>query len=114
MENQKLEPIGELKIEPKRFEECEWCYQFDEDEPNIFAWTDEEMEDEKPEVKFTLSNVDGAFISFTDKITGKKFKLFSREMTDKGKEMRDFQNKSYEEMINKTEQNGSENKETEG
>ena len=35
MENEKLEPIGEIKMaEPKRLEHCEWCYQFDEDEPN--------------------------------------------------------------------------------
>lgn len=116
MENEKLEPIGEIKLsEPKRLDQCEWCYQFDEDEPNIFAWTEEEMENENPEVKFVLTNVEGAYILFKDKTTGKSFKLFPRELSEKGKEMRDYQNKAFEQMVNKNnkEENGSENKETE-
>lgn len=114
MENQNLEQNGEIKLaEPKRFDQCEWCYQFDGDAPQVFAWTDEENEtNELPEVKFTLSNIDGAYIQFTDKETGKSFKLFARELSEKGKEMRNFQKEAYAQMINsKTEENASENKE---
>jgi len=44
-----LEPISEVKLaEPKKMEQCEWCFQFDDDEPKVFAWTNEDMEDEEP------------------------------------------------------------------
>jgi hypothetical protein len=52
-----VEPIGEIKLsEPKKMEQCEWCFQFDDDEPKVFAWTNEDMKDEEPTVTFTISN----------------------------------------------------------
>jgi hypothetical protein len=42
---EKLEPIGEIKMAPsEKLEQCEWVFQFDEDEPQIFAWTSEDRE----------------------------------------------------------------------
>ena len=52
-----FEPINEttanlqpsLDIVQKRYADCEWCFQFDEDVPQIFAWTDPELNrDENP------------------------------------------------------------------
>jgi hypothetical protein len=82
-----------------RFKECEWCYQFDGDEPRIFAWTEEGTDDidDDPIVTFELTNIDGATITFTQ--NGKTFKLFARPLSDAGRELREFQNKSYEEMV---------------
>ena len=74
-----VEPIGQIGITQEKLEHCEWCFQFDEDEPQIFAWTSEDMTDEDPTVTFTVSNTKDAYISFTNKETGKKFKLFARE-----------------------------------
>ena len=56
-QKENLEPIGELKMTPsEKLEQCEWVFQFDGDEPQIFAWTGEDMTDEEPTVTFTISN----------------------------------------------------------
>jgi hypothetical protein len=94
--------------ESKKLEECEWCFQFDSDEPQIFAWTDDQMnKDEDPKVIFTITNTENSYISFTNSETGKTFKLFAREMTEQGKAQRDKQRLTLKDL-----QNGSENKET--
>ena len=106
-----LEPIGEVKMKPsEKLEQCEWVFQFDEDAPQIFAWTSEDMTDEEPTVTFTVSNTKDAYISFTNKETGKKFKLFARELSDAGKAMREFQTKQAE-SLKKDIENASKNKE---
>jgi hypothetical protein len=110
-QEENLEPIGELKMTPpEKLEQCEWVFQFDEDEPQIFAWTSEDMTDEDPTVTFTVSNTKDAYISFTNKETGKKFKLFARELSDAGKAMREFQTKQAE-SLKKDIENASKNKE---
>jgi hypothetical protein len=89
-QKENLEPIGELKITPsEKLEQCEWVFQFDGDEPQIFAWTGEDMTDEEPTVTFTISNTKDAYISFTSKQNGKRFKLFARELSDEGKKLRE-------------------------
>jgi hypothetical protein len=103
-----LEPIGEIKMTPsEKLEQCEWCFQFDGDEPQIFAWTGEnDSKDEEPKVMFTITNTKDSYITFTHK-NGKSFKLFARELTDEGKQLR---NKQIE--LTKTNiENGSTNKE---
>lgn len=94
---EKLEPIGELKIAPpEKLEQCEWVFQFDGDEPQIFAWTGEDMTDEEPTVTFTISNNKDAYISFTSKQNGKRFKLFARELSEEGKKLREHNLKSVQ------------------
>ena len=94
---EKLEPIGELKIAPpEKLEQCEWVFQFDGDEPQIFAWTGEDMTDEAPTVTFTISNNKDAYISFTSKQNGKRFKLFARELSEEGKKLREHNLKSVQ------------------
>ena len=81
---------AEVTITNEKYEHCEWCFQFDEDEPQVFAWTDDEIgSDEEPTVTFNISNNKDAFISFTHTQTGKVFKLFSRELSEVGKELRE-------------------------
>jgi hypothetical protein len=110
-QKENLEPIGELKMTPpEKLEQCEWVFQFDEDVPQIFAWTSEDMTDEDPTVTFTVSNTKDAYISFTNKETGKKFKLFARELSDDGKAMREFQTKQAE-LVKTNIENESKNKE---
>jgi len=84
-----LEPVGEITLrQPEKLEHCEWCFQFDEDEPQVFAWTgDESNLEEEPKVIFTITNMENSYITFTHK-NGKSFKLFARELTDSGKELR--------------------------
>ena len=94
MEKEKLEQIGTIQMAPsKKLEQCEWCFQFDDDEPKIFAWTEEDMTDEDPTVTFTIGNTEGAYVSFTK--DGKTFKLFARELTEEGKKLREFNNQNF-------------------
>jgi hypothetical protein len=89
-QEENLEPIGEVKMtSAEKLEQCEWVFQFDGDEPQIFAWTGEDMTNEEPTVTFTISNTKDAYISFTSKQNGKRFKLFARELSDEGKKLRE-------------------------
>jgi hypothetical protein len=102
-----LEPIGQITLRQEKLENCEWCFQFDNDEPQIFAWTGEDdSKDEEPKVMFTITNTKDSYISFTHK-DGKSFKLFARELTEEGKQLRNRQI----ELITKQLENESENKE---
>lgn len=81
----------------ERWVDCEWCFQFDDGEPHVFAWTDDEIQsDENPEINFTINNAKQSYISFTHGESGKTFKLFSRELTNGGRELR----KSAKERMN--------------
>ena len=106
-----VEPIVELQsTQPEKLEQCEWVFQFDEDEPQVFAWTSEDMTNEEPTVTFTISNTKDAYISFTNKETLKKFKLYARELTDAGKKLREFQTQQSE-LVKTNIQNESTDKE---
>jgi hypothetical protein len=88
IDNTQLESIG---LTQEKLENCEWCFQFDEDEPQIFAWTGDNMnKDEEPKVIFTVSNTKNSYITFTHK-NGKSFKLFARELSDEGRQLREQQ-----------------------
>lgn len=97
-----------VSISQKRYDDCEWVFQFDEDSPEIFAWTDNEMDkNEDPKVIFTISNIENSFISFKNSKNGKLFKIFARPISDDGKALREKQRESFKQL-----ENGSENKET--
>ena len=102
----------------KKFEDCEWCFQFDEDEPQIFAWTDPHLnQNEDPKIIFTITNLENSFISFTNP-NKKAFKIFSRELSEQGEALRNKQrealknfNADVKNLDQKMEEYGSENKE---
>ncbi len=108
---QQSQPIGQITLNQKKHEDCEWCFQFDEDEPQVFAWTDPEMnKDENPKIIFEITNIENSFISFSHAKSGKKFRLFVREISEEGKSMREKQKeaiKNYQKDL----ENASENKE---
>ena len=90
VETEITDSVTTPQIPQERWVDCEWCFQFDDGEPQVFAWTDSEIKsDENPEVKFTISNTKDSYISFTHSESGKTFKLFSRELTDRGRELRE-------------------------
>jgi hypothetical protein len=106
-QSEQLQPT--IALSQKKYEDCEWCFQFDEDEPQIFAWTDNESDkNEDPKVIFTITNVENSYITFQNGKTGKVFKLFARELTNEGIELRNKQKQAF-----KTIENASENKEAE-
>ena len=110
-QSEQLEQIGEINLQQKRYEECEWCFQFDEDEPQIFAWTDPDLENnENPKVIFEILNRENSYINFTNIVNNKTFKLFAREISEKGKEMREKQREALKNFKTDLE-NASEDKE---
>jgi hypothetical protein len=102
-----VEPIADLTLEvSEKYEQCEWVFQFDNDTPQIFAWTNDSDVDEDPTVTITIGNRKDAYITFTNKENGKTLKIFARELTDDGIKLRELQTKNT-----KVEENESENKE---
>jgi hypothetical protein len=108
-----LTPLSEVGINQIKYSECEWCFQFDEDKPQVFAWTDDNSDNtEDPKVIFTITNVKDSYITFTNSETGKNFRLFARQLSNEGKALREKQREMFEEQIKlQNEQNGSKNKE---
>lgn len=121
--NEELVPeFGMASINQEKYDDCEWCFQFDEDEPQIFAWMDDELnKDEDPQVMFTITNVKDSYINFTHK-NGKVFKLFAREISEQGKELRENQRamiaqmkedeRAYQERLQEIEKENLENEST--
>ena len=108
--------LVQISITQKRIEDCEWVFQFDNDDPQVFAWTDPELnKDEDPKVIFSISNIENSFISFKSSKTDKSFKIFAREISEEGKNMREKQRESFkkdlENFDQKMEEYASENKE---
>lgn len=106
-QSEQLQSIGNITLSQKRYEECEWCFQFDEDEPQVFAWTDDDLnKSEDPKVLFTITNVENSYITFQNANSGKLFRLFARELSVEGKNLRLKQKETF-----KTTNNESESKE---
>jgi hypothetical protein len=61
------------------FKDCEWCFQFDDNEPHVFASTKPSYNGDKAKISFTLTNQTNTNITFKDTKTGREFKLFARE-----------------------------------
>lgn len=56
---------------------CEWCFQFDDDEPIVFANSKEGATEDQKKISFTLGNNTESNITF--KSNDKVMKLFVRE-----------------------------------
>jgi hypothetical protein len=65
----------------EEYKEAEWVFQFDEDEPIVFAWTDGKSE-EPAEVKITLKPNSNSSVFFASHDLKKKLRIFCREMSD--------------------------------
>ena len=67
-------------IEPPEkvtFMPCEWVIQFDNDEPQVFATADEDVE--VPELTIKIQNTSESHITFVDSTNNKSFKIYARE-----------------------------------
>jgi hypothetical protein len=103
-QSEQLQSIGDITLSQKKYEECEWCFQFDEDEPQVFAWTDDDLnKSEDPKVIFTITNVENSYITFQNGKTGKLFKLFARELTEEGRKLRQKQKEAFKNNTNESE-----------
>jgi hypothetical protein len=103
-QSEQLQSIGDITLSQKKYEECEWCFQFDEDEPQVFAWTDDELnKSEDPKVIFTITNVENSYITFQNGTTGKLFRLFARELSEEGRALRQKQKEPLKIITNDSE-----------
>jgi hypothetical protein len=64
-------------ISNNEINDCEWCFQFDDEDPIVFAVGASNAKD--PFVQFKLTNKDSSNVEFTDNKNKKKFKLFARK-----------------------------------
>jgi len=102
-QSEQLQSIDDIVLSQKKYEDCEWCFQFDEDEPQVFAWTDDDLnKSEDPKVIFTITNVENSYITFQNGKTGKLFKLFARELTEEGRELRQKQKEAVKNITNES------------
>lgn len=80
MENQ------ELQLEEKTLKlifPCEWCFKFGDNEPQVFAATNEKIDGQEPAIRLTLANTEETTVTFTDN-NDNKFTIFCRPLTEAG------------------------------
>ena len=86
-----LSPQEEVKMEQlPTIQDAEWCFQFFNNEPIVFAYSNE-GEEASPLV-LQLQPNEGEGLNFQQ--NGMIFKIFPREITEKTKQQRDEQNAS--------------------
>jgi hypothetical protein len=68
--------MSSIYIAKTTFDKTEFCYQFDEDEPVVFALGGYGADNDK--LNFTISNTSDGNITFTGP-DNKTFKIFARE-----------------------------------
>ena len=80
----------ELVAPQEQIQQAEWCFQFFDNEPVVFAYA--KSETESSNLVIELRPVVDDTLTFTQ--NGMSFKIFPREMTDESKIIRDQQNES--------------------
>ena len=74
-----LSPEDSIQMpEPKVFEDCVWCYQFNDGEVTVFAFSNPPQTNH--ELTFTINNTEDSAMVFTNK--DGEFKIFAREITE--------------------------------
>lgn len=86
--SEKTEETATLKITPpKEFQQAEWCFQFFESEPVVFAWS--QADDNPGTLILEIKPTENQGLTFVK--DGMEFKIFAREMTEVGLKMREEQ-----------------------
>jgi hypothetical protein len=76
-------------VEPtKEIQQAEWCFQFFDNEPVVFAYA--KSETESSNLVIELRPVSDDTLTFSQ--NGMSFKIFPREMSEESKQLRDQQN----------------------
>ena len=69
IDNTTVDVKGETIVFP-----AEWCFRFDDGEPQVFAAANEKIDGQEPAIKLLLSNTEEAKVTFTQ--DGKSFTIF--------------------------------------
>jgi hypothetical protein len=84
----KKNTVNSNRIEYKKeYKEAEWVFQFDDDDPVIFAWSD----DDKGigEINITLKSNSESNVIFYSPDKSKLFRLYSRPISESTKLLRE-------------------------
>jgi hypothetical protein len=87
MENQSMENQSMVNQMPKVFEQAEWCFQFGNEDPIVFAWS--EIEEDPGEFCLIVRPEEGSAAEFSSPDKKKTFKIFAREMSLDSKKTRE-------------------------
>jgi len=93
--SEQLEPQGSVEL-PKSnpIVDAEWCFQFFDNEPIVFAWSTEG--DEATPLVINIESVEGQGISFNQ--NGMSFRVFPRPISEETKQKRS------EELLNQSDE----------
>jgi hypothetical protein len=89
MDNSTSTVDNSISLAEQTIDEAEWVFQFDDVEPQIFAVTPEDRVGEPLSITLAINNSIESNIVFTNGES--KFSIYSREITDKGREFRESQ-----------------------
>jgi hypothetical protein len=89
MDNPTSTVDNSISLAQQTIDEAEWVFQFDDAEPQIFAVTPEDRVGEPLSITLAINNSVESNIVFTN--GDSKFSIYSREITDKGREFRESQ-----------------------
>jgi hypothetical protein len=78
----------QLVEEPKMIPQAEWCFQFFDNEPVVFAYAKTDADSSNLVIELRPTQED----TLTFQQNGMTFKIFPREMTEESKQLRDQQN----------------------
>ena len=82
---EELEQNGELELEtPKVIEDVEWCFQFFNNEPIVFAWQTEGQE--ASPLVLQIQPKEGEGLNFQQ--NGMMFRIFPRPISEESKKQR--------------------------
>jgi hypothetical protein len=75
-------PVLEVIPHSKTYINCEWCFQFDKDEPRVFAAGSQKDTSEPLHLDITIKNTSESNIEFS--YNGRTFRIFARELSEAG------------------------------
>ena len=84
-------PIMGEENKPTYFKDAEWCFQFFDNEPVVFAWSAEDITEPTP-LTIHLQSHDQEGLTFAQK--GMSFRIFPRPITLETLKQREQQNAS--------------------
>ena len=97
MENQQPVEIAEQQQLTPIFP-CEWCFKFDDGEPQVFAATNEKVNEQEPAIRLVLANTEETTVTFTK--DDKAFTIFCRPLTEAGEELINQNNQLQDDTSN--------------
>ena len=79
---EELKPQGEIQLpEAKPIVDAEWCFQFFDNEPIVFAWAKEGAE--SAPMVINIESIEGQGLSFNQ--NGMAFRIFPRPISEETK-----------------------------